>query len=139
MKKFEYRIEKYLSVDKLNELGDEGWELVSVLSNPNNLIAFLKREMTEGVLQQRKKKKSEFLDTPLIEFYDKGCISTRTFRILRIAGIDTPRQLLKTHRSDLLKYRNFGKKSLNELDCLLEDNGFCFGQDISEYEEVQHD
>ena len=37
------------------------------------------------------------------------------------------------HRADLLKFRNFGKKSLTELDELLERNGLAFGMDISRY------
>jgi DNA-directed RNA polymerase subunit alpha len=40
---------------------------------------------------------------------------------------------VKYHRADLLKFRNFGKKSLTELDELLERNGLAFGMDISRY------
>ena len=39
------------------------------------------------------------------------------------------------HRADLLKYRNFGKKSLTELDEFLEDRGLAWGMDVSDIPE----
>ena len=56
-----------------------------------------------------------------------------TVKMLEDAEVDTLGQLVKYHRSDLLKFRNFGKKSLTELDELLEKNGLAFGMDISRY------
>ena len=52
---------------------------------------------------------------------------------MKAAEVDTLGQLVKYHRNDLLKFRNFGKKSLTELDELLERNGLAFGMDISKY------
>ena len=60
-------------------------------------------------------------------------LSVRALNCLRAAEVDTLGQLVKYHRSDLLKFRNFGKKSLTELDELLERNGLAFGMDISKY------
>ena len=60
-------------------------------------------------------------------------LSVRALNCLRAAEVDTLGQLVKYHRSDLLKFRNFGKKSLTELDELLERNGLAFGMDISRY------
>ena len=60
-------------------------------------------------------------------------LSVRALNCLKAAEVDTLGQLVKYHRSDLLKFRNFGKKSLTELDELLERNGLAFGLDISRY------
>ena len=60
-------------------------------------------------------------------------LSVRALNCLKAAEVDTLGQLVKYHRSDLLKFRNFGKKSLTELDELLEKNGLAFGMDISRY------
>ena len=60
-------------------------------------------------------------------------LSVRALNCLKAAEVDTLGQLVKYHRSDLLKFRNFGKKSLTELDELLEKNGLAFGMYISRY------
>ena len=60
-------------------------------------------------------------------------LSVRALNCLRAAEVDTLGELVKYHRNDLLKFRNFGKKSLTELDELLERNGLAFGMDISRY------
>ncbi len=60
-------------------------------------------------------------------------LSVRALNCLKAAEVDTLGQLVTFHRSDLLKFRNFGKKSLTELDELLDKNGLQFGMDISKY------
>ncbi len=60
-------------------------------------------------------------------------LSVRALNCLKAAEVDTLGALVKYHRADLLKFRNFGKKSLTELDELLERNGLAFGMDISRY------
>lgn len=60
-------------------------------------------------------------------------LSVRALNCLKAAEVDTLGDLVKYHRADLLKFRNFGKKSLTELDELLERNGLAFGMDISRY------
>ena len=60
-------------------------------------------------------------------------LSVRALNCLKAAEVDTLGQLVRYHRADLLKFRNFGKKSLTELDELLERNGLAFGMDISKY------
>ena len=60
-------------------------------------------------------------------------LSVRALNCLKAAEVVTLGELVKYHRSDLLKFRNFGKKSLTELDELLEKNGLAFGMDISRY------
>ncbi len=60
-------------------------------------------------------------------------LSVRAQNCLTTAEVVTLGDLVKFHRADLLKFRNFGKKSLSELDELLERNGLSFGMDISKY------
>ncbi|MCQ2345251.1 MAG: DNA-directed RNA polymerase subunit alpha [Paludibacteraceae bacterium] len=60
-------------------------------------------------------------------------LSVRALNCLKAAQVETLGDLVHYHRADLLKFRNFGKKSLTELDELLERNGLAFGMDISRY------
>ena len=144
MKQFEYKVHNIVVPYKSNlvkELcieGNDGWEVVHIEKiNKCMFECIFKREITEEVQARRMKKKSEFLDKPLREFRD--WLSVRSLNVLKYADIDTPRQLIDTRRSTLLGFRNFGKKSLTELDEFLDHFGFAFGQDLSEYEEVQHE
>ena len=60
-------------------------------------------------------------------------LSVRALNCLKAAEVETLGQLVTFHRSDLLKFRNFGKKSLTELDELLDKHGLQFGMDITKY------
>ncbi len=60
-------------------------------------------------------------------------LSVRALNCLKAAEVETLGDLVKFHRNDLLKFRNFGKKSLTELDDLLERHNLAFGMDISKY------
>lgn len=80
--------------------------------------------LDEEILRMRQLLNSRLADMDL---------SVRALNCLKAAEVDTLGQLVKYHRSDLLKFRNFGKKSLTELDELLERNGLAFGLDISKY------
>lgn len=61
-------------------------------------------------------------------------LSMRVLNTLRNAEINTLGDLVKLHRPDLLHFRNFGKKSLTELDELLENNGLSWNMDTTIYE-----
>ena len=54
-------------------------------------------------------------------------LSTRTLNCLKIADITTVRELVKTDKKELLKFRGFGKTSLFELEDFLESLGLSFG------------
>jgi DNA-directed RNA polymerase subunit alpha len=60
-------------------------------------------------------------------------LSVRALNCLKAADVETLGQLASYHRHDLLKFRNFGKKSLTELDEKLESLNLSFGMDISKY------
>jgi DNA-directed RNA polymerase subunit alpha len=52
---------------------------------------------------------------------------------LKAADVETLGELVAYNKNDLLKFRNFGKKSLTELDDLIESKGLSFGMDVSRY------
>ncbi len=64
-------------------------------------------------------------------------LSVRSSNCLRAANIQTIQDLVTKTESDMLKYRNFGRKSLNEISTILEEMGLSFGMDISQYTEPQ--
>jgi len=92
------------------------------------------------VLEEECKKNNSALDEEILRMrqllnqrLQDMDLSVRALNCLKAAEVDTLGELVKYHRADLLKFRNFGKKSLTELDELLERNGLAFGMDISRY------
>ena len=60
-------------------------------------------------------------------------LSVRALNCLKAADVETLGDLVQFNKSDLLKFRNFGKKSLTELDDLLESKNLSFGMDTTLY------
>ena len=60
-------------------------------------------------------------------------LSVRALNCLKAADVESLGDLVQYNRTDLLKFRNFGKKSLSELDDLLMGMGLNFGMDIAKY------
>ena len=60
-------------------------------------------------------------------------LSVRALNCLKSADVETLGELVVFNKTDLLKFRNFGKKSLTELDELLANLNLSFGMDISKY------
>lgn len=81
-------------------------------------------EFDEEVLKMRQLLKSKLVDQDL---------SVRALNCLKSAEVETLGDLVKLNKNDLLKFRNFGKKSLTELDALLARLNLSFGMDISKY------
>jgi DNA-directed RNA polymerase subunit alpha len=71
----------------------------------------------------------KLLKTPL-EDLD---LSVRAFNCLKAAKINSLEELVSFNTNDLLKFRNFGKKSLVEIEALLHEKGLSFGMDLSKY------
>ncbi|MBA9079520.1 MULTISPECIES: DNA-directed RNA polymerase subunit alpha [Rufibacter] len=78
----------------------------------------------EEMLHMRK-----VLKTPL---HDMD-LSVRAYNCLKAADIRTLGDLVQLDLSDMMKFRNFGKKSLTELENLVSEKGLSFGMDISKY------
>lgn len=81
-------------------------------------------EFDEEMLHMR-----QLLKTKLTELD----LSVRATNCLKAANVDTLGDLVKYNRAELLKFRNFGKKSLSELEQLLEGLKLTFGMDVSKY------
>jgi DNA-directed RNA polymerase subunit alpha len=81
-------------------------------------------EFDEEVLHMRQLLKTKLVDMQL---------SVRALNCLKSAEVETLGDLVKYNKTDLLKFRNFGKKSLSELEELLSSHGLNFGMDISKY------
>lgn len=64
-------------------------------------------------------------------------LSVRSSNCLRAANIQTLEDLVTKSESEMLKYRNFGRKSLSELQDVLEGQGLHFGMDVSKYKEQE--
>jgi DNA-directed RNA polymerase subunit alpha len=60
-------------------------------------------------------------------------LSVRALNCLKAAEVDTLGDLVSFNKSDLMKFRNFGKKSLTELEELVLIKGLNFGMDLSKY------
>ncbi|MCK4606567.1 MAG: DNA-directed RNA polymerase subunit alpha [candidate division Zixibacteria bacterium] len=64
-------------------------------------------------------------------------LSVRSSNCLRAANIQTIQDLVTKSEADMLKYRNFGRKSLNEISTILDEMGLSFGHDIAKYVEPE--
>jgi len=60
-------------------------------------------------------------------------LSVRSSNCLRAANIQTLEDLVRRSESEMLKFRNFGRKSLNELNAILSELGLSFGMDVMKY------
>ena len=81
-------------------------------------------EFDESLLHMRQLLKTKLSDQDL---------SVRALNCLKAAEVDTIGDLVRYNRNDLLKFRNFGKKSLTELDDLLASLNLHFGMDVAVY------
>lgn len=81
-------------------------------------------EFDEEVLHMRQLLKQKLVDLDL---------SVRALNCLKAADVETLGDLVRYNKNDLLKFRNFGKKSLTELEDLLDGLNLSFGMDISKY------
>ncbi len=60
-------------------------------------------------------------------------ISVRALNCLKAADVNTLGELVQYNKNQLMKFRNFGKKSMDELEKLVEEKGLTFGMDLSKY------
>ncbi len=90
----------------------------------NAAVAGVGDEFDEDVLHMR-----QLLKKKLVEMN----LSVRALNCLKAANVETLGDLVQYNKNELLKFRNFGKKSLNELDDLLKSQNLSFGTDITKY------
>jgi DNA-directed RNA polymerase subunit alpha len=85
---------------------------------------FANEEFDEEILHMRQLLKTKLVDLDL---------SVRALNCLKAAEVESLGDLVKFNKNDLLKFRNFGKKSLTELDELLTSMSLSFGMDTGKY------
>lgn len=84
----------------------------------------LGEDMDDEIMRVRQILKTKLIDMDL---------SVRALNCLKSAELETLGELVSIHKSDLLKFRNFGKKSLSELEDLVKSKGLEFGMNVSKY------
>ncbi len=89
----------------------------------------LPEKESEEAFDEEALRMRQLLKTKLTEME----LSVRALNCLKAADVNTLGELVSNDKHDLLKFRNFGKKSLTELENLLEEKGLNFGMDISKY------
>ena len=140
-----YRVEQRTDYDKLTlEIETDGsispssalHEAANILIYHFKLFTDDKKMSVEDALEpETKELDEESLRTRhllLTELSDMG-LSVRAFNCLKAADIDTFADLVVYSRAELMKFRNFGRKSLNEIEVLVDKMKLSFGMDVSKY------
>jgi DNA-directed RNA polymerase subunit alpha len=86
-----------------------------------------KEEKKEDLVDEQTLQLRKVLKTPL-EDLD---LSVRAFNCLKAAKINSLSQLVQYEQEDLMKFRNFGQKSLSEIEQVLNERGLHFGMDLA--------
>ena len=99
---------------------------------PSISLVFRNKESIETVIENLQYIRSKFLKGPAIldaKLEDQD-FAIRTLNVLRCAELVTVRDLVRYKRTDLLKFRNFGKVSLRDIDEWLERHDLQWGMDV---------
>jgi DNA-directed RNA polymerase subunit alpha len=140
-----WRVEQKTDYEKLNlEIETDGSiSPNAALQDAANILIYHFRLFTDDKklsLESAVESESKELDEEslrmrhllLTKLSDMG-LSVRAFNCLKAADIDTFADLVSYSRSELMKFRNFGRKSLNEIDLLVDNMKLTFGMDVSKY------
>ena len=140
-----YRVEQRTDYDKLTlEIETDGsispssalHEAANILIYHFKLFTDDKKMSVEDALEpETKELDEESLRTRhliLTKLSDMG-LSVRAFNCLKAADIDTFADLVVYSRAELMKFRNFGRKSLNDIEVLVDKMKLSFGMDVSKY------
>ena len=92
-----------------------------------NITFDTKEDKKEDLVDEHTLQLRKMLKTPL-EDLD---LSVRAFNCLKAAKINSLSELVQYEQEDLMKFRNFGQKSLSEIDQVLQERGLSFGMDLS--------
>lgn len=140
-----WRVEQKTDYEKLNlEIVTDGSILPNVaLQEAANILIYHFKLFTDDkkiALESAVESDSKELDEEslrmrhllLTKLSDIG-LSVRAYNCLKAADIDTFADLVSHSRNELMKFRNFGKKSLNEIDQIVEKMKLEFGMDVTKY------
>ena len=98
----------------------------------DHLFLFIHFPADEETPQEPEEKKEEVLNPYLAKGVEELELSVRAYNCLKSANIKTIGELVSKTESEMLKYRNFGKKSLNEIKEVLTKYGLYLGMDPSQ-------
>ena len=140
-----YRVEQKTDYEKLNlEIGTDGsispnaalQDAAGILIYHLKLFTDDKKMSLESSIESDSKELDEeslhMRHLLLTKLSDMG-LSVRAYNCLKAADIDTFADLVSYSRAELMKFRNFGRKSLNEIDLLVEKMKLSFGMDVTKY------
>ena len=140
-----YRVEQKTDYEKLNlEIETDGSiSPSSALKETANILIYHFMLFTDDkklTLESTAKAETKELDEESLrmrhllntKLSDMG-LSVRAYNCLKAADIDTFADLVSYSRAELMKFRNFGRKSLNEIDQLVEKVHLSFGMDVRKY------
>ena len=140
-----FRVEQKTDYEKLNLeiLTDGSVSPNAALQDAANILIYHFKLFTDDkklTLENTVETESKELDEEslrmrhllLTKLSDMG-LSVRAFNCLKAADIDTFADLVSYSRAELMKFRNFGRKSLNEIDVLVEKMHLTFGMDVTKY------
>ena len=140
-----WRVEQKTDYEKLNlEITTDGsitpnvalQEAASILIYHFKLFTDDKKLALESTVESDAKELDEeslhMRHLLLTKLSDMG-LSVRAYNCLKAADIDTFANLVSYSRAELMKFRNFGRKSLNEIDLLVEKMKLSFGMDVTKY------
>jgi DNA-directed RNA polymerase subunit alpha len=92
-----------------------------------NISLDTKKEEKETIVDEETLQLRKTLHTPLEDLE----LSVRAFNCLKAAKINSLSELVQYTQEELMKFRNFGQKSLSEIEQVLHERGLSFGMDIS--------
>ena len=140
-----WRVEQKTDYEKLNlEIVTDGsitpnvalQEAANILIYHFKLFTDDKKLSLESTIESESKELDEeslhMRHLLLTKLSDMG-LSVRAYNCLKAADIDTFADLVSYSRAELMKFRNFGRKSLNEIDILVEKMKLSFGMDVTKY------
>ena len=140
-----WRVEQKTDYEKLNlEIVTDGsitpnvalQEAANILIYHFKLFTDDKKLSLESTIESESKELDEeslhMRHLLLTKLSDMG-LSVRAYNCLKAADIDTFADLVSYSRTELMKFRNFGRKSLNEIDLLVEKMKLSFGMDVTKF------
>ncbi len=108
-------------------------QAAKILRDHLQLFINLDLEPEENVIEQKKDTEKERVRKILTTGIDDLELSVRAHNCLKAANIKSISELVKREEAEMLKFRNFGRKSLAELTEIVESLGLEFGMDIDKY------
>jgi DNA-directed RNA polymerase subunit alpha len=98
-----------------------------IITDENISLDTRRHEAAEPVMDEETLQLRKTLNTPLEDLE----LSVRAFNCLKAAKINSLSELVQYTQEELMKFRNFGQKSLSEIEQVLHERGLSFGMDIS--------